>query len=472
MTDTINARTILENSLVKRVPTWEVADAIISLGILEKGTSLHTETMTLARQASWNGHLSDDFDRVDPADTQLATYRELFPTIDVDNFNVPSTYEKNYVEVNRSLVAAALDYLGINHVEEGAVFALKNVHNLSWNKGETSSKKAFVKRVRFLANFEEKINRVEDVLELRHAQMQAKSRLAYKVDVTKVDNISLAYIAYVAARANRRSIFMIGGQSKAFDNISEGLLKLLNENSAWDQIVYVAPTRLAFKHLDAETLGRLVGEFHHEMHVAANGLARLYPTLPQRMREEMVMVRGVDSSRWNAYAGALNTMRSAWISASISAGLDSIFDNYLPGKAPRLMAADIVWWGRENGQELHEDTRLFNALPYPWEVITGSKSLNREQILSAAKKESVDATSTGWVGPRTNIELEIAVAEPATVHGVIVTDPNLALILRRVGAFSGKQLKENDTELPESILRTAITYNSKTYSVVGVNKNS
>jgi hypothetical protein len=438
-----NARLALKSSLSHREPTWRVAESILALDVVDAKSNLHKELKALAGSASWSNQMNDDYDKVDPADTQLATFSELFPNISTAKVASKDVYEAGYVEGLNLLVYEALETLGVpvydNATSTPASYALQNRHDLDWTTGDATSKKAFVKRLRFLQNFEEKISRVADVLALRHAQMQAKSRLAYAVDTTKVDDLSLAFIAYLAARANRRSLFMLGGQSKAFDNISDGLKALLTEDSAWEQIAYVLPTTQAFKQLDSETLGRLLGRFHSEMTAASNALGRMFPTLPERMREEMVMVKGVDSSSWNAYAGALNTMRSAWISATLAAGLGNIFDSYLPGKAPRLIASDIAWWARSNGDPLHEDTRMFSALPYPWEVISGSKKLNREEILAVAASEKLeDAEKSGWVGPRTDVKSEIAEAEPASLHGVILSDPALLSRLRSVGAFSGK----------------------------------
>jgi hypothetical protein len=210
-----------------------------------------------------------------------------------------------------------------------------------------------------------------------------------------------------------------------------------------------------------------MGKFHNEMTVAARHLGVLFLTLPVRMRAEMVMVKGVDSSRWNAYAGALNTMRSAWISATIAAGFDSVLDNYLPGKAPRLMAADLVWWARNMGQELHEDTRMFAKLPYPWEVINGDKKLNRAKILSVARKANVtNVDETGWVGPRTGVVSEVAAAEPITVHGIVVSDPYLAVMLRKSGAFSAKKFSPVEDLMTEVWDKQVETVGEKTYMVV------
>lgn len=453
------ARGRLAESLTRRVPTWQVASDIIALNVVESGSDVHRELIELAGESryGWYGAMNDDFDRVDPVDTQLDTYGQLFPEIDRAELLLETLYgsDGNYLT---ALVRAALDRLGAGEFETAAeaLQAFSGADNRETRQrivNDLGANKT-LKRLRFLRRFEQKIARYEDVLRLRRAQMQAKSRLAYMVSPDACDDLTLAFVAYLAARANRRSIFMLGSQSRAQDTISAGLEKLLESDSQanWGQIALVKPTKNVISRLDPRERGVLVGIFHAAMADAADALEGLYSHLPERMRAEMVMVKGVDSSRWNAYAGALNTMRSAWISAVLASSLAEILDSYLPGKAPRLMASDLVWWYRNSGQELHEDTRMFGALPHPWLVVSGQAQQGRQDVLDVAKELNVDALTSGWVGPRTVIELERPEAEPALVHGIVVSDPALARTLRRCGVFSGKQLKNMD-ELPATVER-------------------
>lgn len=440
------ARQTLAESLTRRVSTVTVAKAVVELNVVPATSKLGRELKKLSEGyvSNW---MHDDFDRVIPVASQLDSFAALFPTVNLDSVKELDVYVPGYVESYRKVIASALNPLNVDGLTAGAAY--KNRYSLT--VPELVSKKAFVKRLRYLAFFEEKVARVEDVLQLRHAQMQAKSRLAYKVNPELLDDITLSYIAYVAARANRRSLFMLGGQSKAFDNISQGLKKLIPTTAAWDQVAYVAPVSEVFSKISDEKLGELAVTFNKEMTVAALKLGELWPSLPVRMRDEMVMVQGVDSSRWNAYAGAFNTMRSAWISVMLKSGLGDVLDVYLPGKAPRLMAADIVWWARQSGRELHEDTRLFAMLPKPWDVVNGlhtdnGVTLTKGEIVAAIEELKVEkAYKSGWVGPRTDVELEVAAAEPASVHGVVISDPMLAPALRKMGVFSGKANKSGKT---------------------------
>lgn len=468
MSTITDARDLLKASLVRRESTVTVAKAILDLGFLPKNSELHEKLANLSRRSSYGYYDSiyDDYDRVDSADDQLNTFAALFSNINLDEALSVTVDHPSYVSIHQDLITSALYSLGVP-AGWSANAALRERYSLDWSNGSASSKKAFVKRLRFLNAFEEKLGRVTDTLELRHAQMQAKSRLAYAVDADKLDDVSLAFVAYLAARANRRSLFMLGGQSKAFDDVSDALRDMISADANWEQIAYVSPTMNVFEHLSQDALGRLMGKFHSEMTVAARHLGQLFHSLPVRMRAEMVMVKGVDSSRWNAYAGALNTMRSAWISATIAAGFGAVLDKYLPGKAPRLMAADLVWWARNMGQELHEDTRMFSKLPYPWEVINGDKKLNRAKILSVARKANVtNVDETGWVGPRTNVISEVAAAEPITVHGIVVADPHLAVMLRKSGAFSAKKFSPVEDLMAEVWDKQEATTGEKTHMVV------
>ncbi len=439
----MTARNDLEQGLSRREPTTTVAAGILELG-LELPPKISLELVRLAGARRLYHWSADDFDVVVGAERQLQIFEALFPDIDIDAD--ASTTDPLYL---RQLVGNALAL--VTPDATSAIGALA--------RGRHSH--AVRKRLRFLHRLEGKAGRIASGLDLRHAQMQAKSRLAYRVNTS--DGLSLAFCAYLAARANRRSIFQIGAQSRAQDTLSEALFQLLldSDTTDWYAVAMVRPTRDVIERCKPEPRGELVGLFHGEMARWAERLSQLWPSLPERMRDEMVMVKGVDSSRWNAFAGALNTMRSAWISATLACELDEALDSYLPGKAPRLMASDVAWMYRNSGQDLHEDTRMFAALPKPWEVVLGSASQGRDDILAAARTLSVNAQASGWVGMRHPSPLERPAPEPTLVHGVVVSDPLLAASLRRCGVFSGKRLKHLE-DMPEIERGVEVTENGTT----------
>lgn len=454
-----DARITLTGALRRRTPTWTVARAILDLRLGLPG-ELVAELRQLAGSPSWHVEMNDDFDRVDPADTQLETFHALMPGLGRREVTADDP------QALHALVRDALQALGASAYPTAGE-ALADFRNIDLTLSCVSSRQALRKRLRFLRRLEAKIARVADTQRLRHAQMQAKSRLAHRIDPDACDDLTLAFCAYLAARANRRSLFMIGPQSRAQDTISAALEAHLERSAAtaWDQVALVKPTLNVIQRLDDAQRGRLIGVYHAAMADAAEALGDLHPSLPERMRAEMVMVRGVDSSRWNAYAGALNTMRSAWLNTTLACGLEEVLDVYCPGKAPRLMAADVVWWARNAGQDLHEDTRMFAALARPWDVVAGRSQQGREDVLSVAAQLGVDAQASGWVGPRAAQERERPEPEPALVHGVVVGDPQLAVTLRRCRAFSGRALRELE-RLPDALTRAELVDGDRHTQVV------
>lgn len=423
-----HGRRYLASSLLRRAPTYEVAHHVLGLdktaGVLSP--SLRAQLVRLGRDRDW--YLPGDFPAVVSATRQLATFGVLFPT-------TAAATDPGDADALRRVVALGCGFLG---------FDLNVLATRDRDRARLSGSE--LKRLRFLRRLDAKADRVEEQWRLRHAMMQAKSRLAYRIDPTNLSDPALMFVAYLAARANRRTIFMVGEQSRARDEIVDGLIDTIppGNKTDWEQVALVMPTKRVIARLDPEQRGRLISTFHHEMVVAARELEKLWPSLPVRMRKEMVVVRGVDSSRWNAYAGALNTMRAAWISAVLAAGLDEILDRYLPGKAPRLMASDVAWMYRNAGRDLHEDTRMFTTLAKPWDVVNGTVPQRRGDISAAGAANNINTLETGWVGPRAPVEAELPEPEPSLVHGVVVTDPELARTLRRCGVFSGKTLQRID----------------------------
>jgi hypothetical protein len=152
--------------------------------------------------------------------------------------------------------------------------------------------------------------------------------------------------------------------------------------------------------------------------------------------EDMIVKRGDDSSTWNQIAGGWNQARSNWISLLHSMGLESILDTVCPGKVMRLMAADVAQWHSMGGQGVHPDTKVWAALPPPWEVVRGDKECTRELVKLACEMNNVDPSQ--WIGPKGDRQAVAFKPTPELVHGVAVGSPALAKILRAFGVFSGK----------------------------------
>lgn len=153
--------------------------------------------------------------------------------------------------------------------------------------------------------------------------------------------------------------------------------------------------------------------------------------------KSLVVRRGNDSSAWNEAAGAFNKGRDGWINTLYALGMSEVLERFAPGKALRLMAADVVFMHRHFGSGgLEPDTAVWNDLPLPWEVVLGRAQCTRYNIESACRRHGVKSGSKGWISPRPKTVAEFT-PTPELVHGVSVGSPHLAFILRRCGYFSG-----------------------------------
>jgi hypothetical protein len=148
----------------------------------------------------------------------------------------------------------------------------------------------------------------------------------------------------------------------------------------------------------------------------------------------MVVRRGNDSSTWNEAAGAFNKARDGWLNTLHVLQMDDVLDVCAPGKAMRLMAADVAWGHRNFGEGLDPDTKVWNALPKPWEVMDGTKRCNRTTIEKACA--AADTKHGGWIKPREVVAVPFK-PTPELVHGVVCSDPALAKMLKAAGYFGG-----------------------------------
>ena len=63
------------------------------------------------------------------------------------------------------------------------------------------------------------------------------------------------------------------------------------------------------------------------------------------------------------------------------------------------------------------------------------------RVEDICKRHRVDPVEKGWVAPRPDRAVAAFRPTPELVHGVTVGNAGLALLLRKVGFFSGKVLK-------------------------------
>jgi hypothetical protein len=306
-------------------------------------------------------------------------------------------------------------------------------------KGMDISKRQYNKRFRLAARMERKRFRVIREQLKRSLTLASKSRLASRLKSDQFrDTNTASFIAYYVARCNLRSVFTNQSQARPFDEICDMLLKRCHssESTDWTAIAHVLPDADVLKKVSAEERGRLLGEYFAVMHSAGELLREVWDE-SNINRETMVVRRGNDSTTWNVTAGAWNKLRSGWFSMLFSLGLDDWIESMCPGKVLRLMAADVAAWHRASGGDLHADTGPWCDLPLPWEVLRG-QPCPKSRVLEICTKWRVDPVKSGWVASPPDRKVDRYSPTPELVHGVQVSSPQLAALLRSLGVFSGR----------------------------------
>lgn len=248
-----------------------------------------------------------------------------------------------------------------------------------------------------------------------------------------------AFVAYHAAQTKRRSVFTDGPQAGAFDTVASALLAwcLSDPDTRWEAVAHVFPREDVLARLDDAAKARLVGKWYAVLDETAEHLRDLASRTEVDLAT-MVVRRGNDSSTWNLLAGAWNRSRDGWVALASALGMDQLLDAMLPGKVMRLMAADVVSWHGRGGGAVHPDTKVWAALPKPWEALRGEAPCGRAEVEAACRRYGVDPAKSGWSAPRPRTEVAAWRATPELVHGVEVANPHLADAMRRLGYFSGK----------------------------------
>jgi hypothetical protein len=190
-------------------------------------------------------------------------------------------------------------------------------------------------------------------------------------------------------------------------------------------------------HISEEEKGCLLGMWYDVLFRIARLLHRTWER-SNINRRSMVVRKGNDSSTWNVTAGAWNRAREGWIAVVYALGIDEILERQCPGKVLRLMAADVAWWHTNSGGDLDPDTKVWAELPLPWEVLSGEADCPRSLVEEICRKHEVDPVKKGWAAPRPGRSVQAFRPTPELVHGVEVSSPELAGLLRRAGWFSAR----------------------------------
>lgn len=249
--------------------------------------------------------------------------------------------------------------------------------------------------------------------------------------------ISALCAAYIAARGHRRMLFTNGPQSRRWDTLADDLVNMARHaGESLEAIAWVNPRAEVLNDLPESTVRTMMQTWSATMHQHAATLKNLSQD-GALLAPLMITCRGMDSTGWNLVAEAYNNARSAWLTCIYRLGLHQYpwFNTTIniPGKCMRVMAADVYYYHQDSGNNIDPDTKLWNALPKPWEP--DAKSLTKEKIAQEATRLGVPLK--GWVQPvPKGLNIEAPSLTPTTLHGVCIASDAYD-ILRTIGAYAG-----------------------------------
>lgn len=310
-------------------------------------------------------------------------------------------------------------------------------------RGLSLSRRRYDRLFRLIARLERKLGRSQQEEDRHRLLLVAKAGLAPELTVTQLGSVlTAAFVAYYAARTKLRSEFTIAGQQKPFDDLAAALLGLCTREpgTSWYAIAHVFPRADVLARLSEADKGALLGRWFAVLDELAERLERVGRETKVDL-DTMIVRRGNDSSTWNLYAAAWNRARDHWIALVEALGMAGLFDQLLPGKVMRLMAADVAAWHRSIGGAIHPDTQVWAALPRPWDVLRLEAHCDRATVERACAAAGIDPVTSGWSAARPRVAVQAFRPTPELVHGVAVANPFAAAFLRRLGAFSGRPLR-------------------------------
>lgn len=404
------------------------------------------------RRAAWksySGGMAQDFDTAIPLEDEVRRINMLFTTAaqDVppdDDAAVESLIRRVSAEVGKEWGRNNFVQDRLNRAERRA-------------RGIDLSKRRYNRMWRALADAEERVAAFRYMKRMERFKRGAKSGLAYTITREDMqDPRTAAFIAYFTARANRRSVFTVDRQSRPYDEVADMLLRRCKESPTttnWAAIARVWPVEDVVQRLTAQEQGALLGAWFDAWHEAGEWLARAWEEEDMAaQREFMVVQRGNNSDAWNAAAGAWNKARTAWLNIVYATGSASIVEHFAPGKVMRLMAGDVAAWHYSAGDDWVDDNvKVWRRLPLPWTVLAGDNACTRADVEAACCEVGIDPYRTGWLSP---LAKSIAPTEPTPtlVHGVRVSSPALARVLRKHGCFAGLTHRTARKSVPVEVL--------------------
>jgi hypothetical protein len=439
MNETLKA---LYDTVQERPRPEDVAALIeqtLPMSKVEKNKIAKATQHSLRAKVSAYSSMAADFTRPVSAEKQVCTAAQVFGAerLSAAECLDPARVEQYVRTIGEVIHKTYGDYKRLNRAERHALglFKVQRWYN---------------KRFRILCHLEDKIRRLTLMTRRYEFTRVGKSAMATKIryeDFTA--NLTTAcFVAYLSARMNKRSQFTNTSQERPFDDIAEMLLFKCeaDDGARWDVIAHVWPEERVLIRLTDDQKGRLLGSWWTLLVDMADLLRDVWRE-SNFNRRTMVVESGNDSSTWNEIALGWNRAREHWISLLHSLGLESMLSAVCPGKVMRLMAADVAQWHLSSGKGLHPDTLVWGDLPSPWEVVRGEAACGSQLVEEVCRAHNVEPDK--WTGYKKNQRAVPFRPTPELVHGVTVSNPVLATVLRKAGAFSGKGLKG---EIPDIVV--------------------
>ncbi len=319
-------------------------------------------------------------------------------------------------------------------------------------EAKLQAKRQYNRHVRVLRNLADKATRTGHAGAARRLILIGRSGFACDIPFERfaADPAAACFIVYYTARKNRRRLFSLSGKENPVDRLAAALLARCerNEQTDWEMIAWVCPQPQILARLTGEQRGALMGRWWAVMRDTAQELRAAWPDGVNKL--SMIVQRGMDSSTWNTMAQAYNAARAGWINCASASGADAMVEPFCPGKVMRLMAADLAWWHQSSGGDVDPDTKVWAALPMPWDVIAGAARCARADVEAACRDMGVSPVARGWTAPRAQGQIAEFTPTPELVHGVEIADPAWAALLRRAGVFSGKRGAADAGELKDA----------------------
>ncbi|MGO4292137.1 hypothetical protein [Chitinophaga sp. RAB17] len=306
------------------------------------------------------------------------------------------------------------------------------------------SRRQYNKLFRCLRFLEKKLNTL--IRERKKSFFQRAGKHAFAEDISKEDFMadvnSACFIAYYTARCNLRSEFTVSGQQRPYDEIADMLFQrclMGRKTTNWWAIAQVYARPEVLDKLSGEQQGALLGKWTSLLEQVAVFLGELWAQNDFN-RATMTVRLGNDSTTWNNTANAWNKARDNWMNLIYALGMEFVLEEMCFGKAMRLIAGDVAAWHQSTGSTGDPNLPVWNTLPLPWEVLSGKTNCNLAMVLEACKAAGLDPEKSGWIAPRAHGVVPFR-PTPELVHGVTVSNPYLAKILKQHKYFSGKDTK-------------------------------